>query len=173
MQRYVTTMLLLCFFLVANSQTGYIKFDDIEGEVKTGTYNGWSTINLLEHDMARPMAAGPARARQRVDVKPIRVRKSIDKASPKIAEALTKGQRFGEVTVHLTRSNSRGAQVYMEIQLSGVQIEAYQLMVDGPESAQEEFELNFEKMTVAYTTFGSDGRATGKVEYQYNRVSGR
>jgi type VI secretion system secreted protein Hcp len=165
-------LLWLTFLLTTGfSQTGYLKLGDIQGEATERAHIGWSEVLEVSHQMEMPTApaAGPSRARQRISVQPIFLRKTVDQASVKISEGLTRGTAFRTANIDLVRASGRGDQVYMSISLVNARVVGYQLSASDSGSATESFQLNFEEMTVAYHQYDNTGKKKGTVTYTYNQ----
>ncbi|MCA9172821.1 MAG: type VI secretion system tube protein Hcp, partial [Planctomycetales bacterium] len=86
----------------------YIKFDGVDGESLDKDHSKWSDIQSFSQGMHQPGASATGAARRRGDVilDALHVSKELDKASPKLAEAVCKGKVFPKVEIHLTGSTS-------------------------------------------------------------------
>ncbi len=152
--------------------TAYIKFDGVDGEAKEKSHKKWSSIVAFTQGLHRPggESDGSTRRRGEVVMDDILVSKKLDKASPKIAEAVLKGKVFPKVEIHLTSTYAdAGRTTYYAYELKNVLVTSYDIS-HGNKPKQlpvEEFELNFEEIKVTYTLVDKNGRTTGNVEYSW------
>lgn len=176
--------------------SAYVKFDGINGEADDKDHEGWSEILSFSQGIHQPGggATGDTRRRGYVVIDDIVVVKQIDKSSPKLAEAICKGQVFPKVEIHLTGpsevSTCQGTFYIYELtnvlitsyKVSGSNPLAYALIVPSPDvtmptagpfivqavdAPMEEITLNFEEIKVTYTECDSTGKAKGNVEYTW------
>ena len=115
---------------------GFIKFDGIDGESADKDHYGWcdlSSINLLtdDNDSTRD---GQAIA--------IEVEKEVDKATPKITEAVVKGKVFPKVEIQYTADDG----TFLAYELTNVMITSYQVNGDSDSRPVEEIHLYYEKI---------------------------
>jgi type VI secretion system secreted protein Hcp len=102
------------------------------------------------------------------------VTKALDKASPKLAEAVCRATVFPKVEIHLTRSpGTAGRQTYYAYELKNVQVTSYHVATTAADSIPvEEVTLNFEEIKATYTEFDELGRSKGNVEYEWKVEEG-
>ena len=148
----------------------YIKFDGVDGEALIKEHRSWSRIVSFDQGIHQPGAAsaGQARRRGNVVLDDIIVSKKLDKASPKIAEAVCKGKVFPKVMIDLTASYADvGRLTYYTYELKNVLVTSYKIHGSGrPKGVPvEEFALNFEEIKVTYTEISSKGKKKGGIEY--------
>ena len=156
---------------------GYIKFDGIEGESVDKDHKGW--INILSFGQAvhQPGSGATGTARRRGDVilEDISVSKLLDKASPKIAEAVCKGKVFPKVEIELTASYTDAGRVtYYRYELKNVLVTSYNVSgaAQSEEVPAEDFSLNFEEIKVTYTENDNAGKKKGNIEYSWKVEEG-
>lgn len=152
----------------------FIKFEGVDGEVQSGSYRGW--CNALSFSQGQSLPDGgiePTRQRADVVFEDIVVVKELDKASPKLAEAVCKGTVFPKVEIHLTRSYA-GLVTYYAYELKNVLIVGYRIGGSGYSEhvPTEKITLSFEEIKVTYTEFDEGGRAKGNVEYEWRLEEG-
>ncbi len=150
----------------------YIRFSDVEGEAQDKDHKGWSDLLSFSQGLTQPGggATGPTRRRGDVIVDDIACAKELDKASPKIAEAVCKGKVFPKVEIHLTASyTDAGRQTYYAYDLKNVLVTSYTITGDGQAESvpTEQMSLNFEEIKVTYTECDSAGKKKGNVEYSW------
>jgi len=153
----------------------YIKFDGVEGESAAAGRKGWSELESFSHGMRRsapPAGGGRVGALQ---IKDLVGTKTLDKASPKLAEALLKGVIIPKVWIDLTVVAADGRrETYLAYELTNVLITSYELAgsSDSGSYPAEEFSLNFEEIKVTYTEFDNLGRPKSTVDYLWKVAEG-
>lgn len=150
---------------------GFMKFDGIDGESQDQGHKNWSDIEAFSQEIHKP-GHGSGEARQRADVvlEDMIVVKELDKASPKLAEAVCKGRVFPKVEIDTTASYTDGGRVtYLAYLLKNVQVVSYQIAgeVQAEDVIKETLELNFEEITVTYTENDEHGKKKGVVSYHW------
>jgi len=155
----------------------YIKFDGIDGEAQDKDHKGWSDLASFGQAIHQPGGAktGATRRRGDVIVDDVTCAKELDKASPKIAEAVCKGRVFPNVEIHVTASTTDAGRVtYYAYKLKNVMVTSYNVSGSGQseEPPMEDFSLNFEEIQVTYTENDSKGKKKGNVEYSWKVEEG-
>ena len=156
----------------------FIRFEGVDGEVQSGSYRGWCNALSFSQGQSLPdggVIVGTTRQRANVVFEDIVVVKELDKASPKLAEAVCKGTVFPKVEIHLTRSyTNTGLVTYYTYELKNVLIVGYRIGGSGYSEhiPTEEISLNFEEIKVTYTEIDEGGRAKGNVEYTWRVEEG-
>jgi len=181
--------------------SAYVKFEGIDGESKSVGHEGWSEIVSFSQPITSPGSGATGTTRRRADVilEDIVVVKQIDKASPKLAEAICMGKVFPKVEIHLTgpSEGSTCQGTFYAYELKNVMISsykatgsnplAYALIAPAPDSIlpysgpfivqavdapMEEISINFEEIKVTYTECDSTGKSKGNVEYSWKVETG-
>jgi type VI protein secretion system component Hcp len=83
----------------------YIKFTGLEGEIEDADHKNWCEV--VAFDQAHTMQlieTSPTRGRATPLFEDIRIFKTIDKASPKLAEAVCTANVYPTVEIHVTTS---------------------------------------------------------------------
>ena len=155
----------------------FIKFDGVDGEVKAKHHKNWSRIVSFGQGLHQPEGGSTGATRRRGDVivEDIAVSKELDKASPKIAEAVCRGKVFPKVEINLTASYPESGRVtYYAYELKNVLVTSYSINGSGQagEVPVEEFSLNFEEIKVTYTETSNKGENKGNVEYSWKVEQG-
>lgn len=155
---------------------GFIKFDGVDGESQDKDHKGWSDISSVNQVIHKP-GAGTGATRRRGDVvlEDLMVSKELDKASPKLAEAVCKGKVFPKVEIHLTASYTDAGRVtYYAYELKNVQVVNYSVGGAAQSDAvpMEDMALNFEEIKVTYTETDAAGKKKGNVEYTWKVEKG-
>ena len=150
----------------------YIKFNGVTGEAQDKDHKGWSDLGSFQQGITQPgrSSTGPTRRRGDVVLDDVVCTKELDKASPKIAEAVCKGKVFPNVEIHVTASTTDAGRVtYYAYDLKNVMVTSYDISGSGQseEVPMETFSLNFEEIKVTYTECDREGKTKGKVEYSW------
>lgn len=155
----------------------YIKFDGVDGECAEKDHKGWSDLASVAQSLHQPGGGGTGASRRRGDVifDDVHCSKELDKASPKIAEAVAKGKVFPKVEIHLTASYTDAGRVtYYAYELKNVLVTSYSVggVGQSEQVPMEDFSLNFEEIKTTYTENDSKGKKKGNVEYSWKVEEG-
>jgi type VI secretion system secreted protein Hcp len=159
----------------ATAAAAYIKFDGVDGEAQDRDHRSWSDLISFSQGQLVPTAAATNRAAGRVVFEDIVIAKELDKASPKLAEAVAKGKVFPTVVIHWARVVAGGtAQTYYTYELKNVQVTSYSIggSAQSEPVPTETLSLNFEEIKVTYTESSETGQAKGNVEYSWKVEEG-
>ena len=156
---------------------GFIKFDGIDGEAQDQHHKGWSNIDSFDQLIHKP-GQGTGQTRRRADVvlEDIHVLKELDKASPKLAEAVCKGKVFAKVEIHVSASYTDAGRVtYLAYELKNVQVVNYTIngATQATDVIKEHLSLNFEEIKVVYTENDEKGKKKGNIEYHWLVEAGK
>ncbi len=154
----------------------FIRFDGVDGEAQNKDHIGWCNALSFSQGQSSPASSAGTRQRGNVVFEDMVVIKELDKASPKLAEAVCKGNVFPRVEIHLTRTSTDAGQVtYYAYELKNVQIVGYRIGGSGYSEhiPTEEISLSFEEIKVTYTEFDEGGRPKGNVEYEWRLEESR
>ncbi len=155
----------------------FIKFDGVDGEAQDKDHKNWSDVASFSQGLMQPGSSSTGATRRRGDVvlEDIQVSKELDKASPKIAEAVCNGKVFPKVEIHLTASYTDAGRVtYYAYELKNTLVTSYNISGSGQSEdvPMENFSLNFEEIKVTYTEADSKGKSKGNVEYSWKVEEG-
>ena len=153
----------------------YIKFDGVDGEATDRDHRQWSDILSVSQGQYVPPSPMPGgRARAGCVAQEIVVTKALDKASPKLAEAVCRATVFPKVEIELTaRYTDMGRVTYYAYELKNVQVTSYHVGTTAADPVPvEELTLNFEEIKVTYTETDNQGRSKGNVEYEWKVEEG-
>jgi type VI secretion system Hcp family effector len=141
----------------------FIKFDGIDGESQDAAHQGW--IKLQSATQLPPstgQASGQAKGKRQH--KPVTITKELDKASPKLREALAKGTVFPKVEIDYQEGEGARAS-YVHYELQDVIITSFQgsgsAASDGSVPT-ETLSLNFEK--ISWKNEGAENKLKQKDE---------
>ena len=117
----------------------YIKIDGVDGESRDNDHHDWIEVVSWSWGDAnsaarqsRPVASGPGT---------LTIVRRVDKASPKLLEASTKGKSVGRIVVHV-RANNGG---YDEYVITNARVLGYQ-KTSANDRPTESLSLNFGKV---------------------------
>ena len=147
----------------------FLKIDGVDGESTDAKHKG--EIEILSYSwgvsqaISGTVSSSGTFSGQRCDMTAVTVVKSLDKASPKLAQACAAGEHFKSATLTLSRAGG-DKQPYMKYKLSDVLIEA--VRTGGATQGEggvpsEEVGLRYGKIELEYTVVGTDGKAAGNV----------
>ena len=156
----------------------YIKFDGVDGEAQDDKHKGWCDLVSFSQGMHKPGGGATGATRRRGDVilDDISATKELDKASPKLAEAVCNGKVFPKVEIHLTASYTDAGRVtYYAYELKNVLVTSYNISGSGQSDTvpMEDFMMNFEEIKVTYTETDAKGKQKGNVEYSWKVEEGK
>ena len=159
----IVVVSVLCL-AVQSQAAAYIKFDGVEGEALDQEHKAWSDLVSFSQGLHQPGGGATGSSRRRGDVilEDIACVKELDKASPKLAEAVCLGRVFPKVTIHLTRAHQGKQVTYFIVTMTNVQISSYAVggLVVGEDLPVEEFSLNFEQIKVTYVVLAESDDGT-------------
>jgi type VI secretion system secreted protein Hcp len=147
----------------------FLKIDGVDGETTDAKHKG--EIEILSYHwgvsqaISGTVSSSGTFSGQRCDMTAVAIVKSLDKASPKLAQACASGEHFKSATITLSRAGG-DKQPYMKYKLSDVLIE--NVSVGGASQGEggvpsEEVGLRYGKIELEYTVVGTDGKAAGNV----------
>jgi len=147
----------------------YIKFDGVDGESQDADHRDWSDLLSFSQGQYLPPSPWTGGGSRTVVMEEFGLKKTLDKASPKLAEAVCTGRVFPKVDIHVARPLSGRTQVYYTYELRNVIVSSYHISGSTQEEVPtESVSLNFEQIKVAYTKFDAAGKAQSTVEYSWN-----
>jgi len=164
--RVVPAIVLLGFLAMAATVTHaavFMKLGDIEGESSStdNAHKEWIVIESLSTSMNvspthTSTGAGASRRRGDAIVEEISLTKFVDKASPKLAEAVCKGTVIPKVEIYVTASyTDEGREPYYMYELTNVMVTSYSVNAGGSgDQPVEDFKLNFGEIKVSYDQEG-------------------
>jgi type VI secretion system secreted protein Hcp len=144
----------------------FVKFDDIVGESMEKDHKGWCEAIEYHHsvsNMANPQAK---KLKQNAEPGPFIVLKHMDKATPKLNEALIKGTFLQTVTIQLVRTGEMN-QPFMEYELKYARIINVSVSgraFEGQFVPMEEVQLIYQEIKWSYTETDLMGKTKGKTE---------
>ncbi len=99
----------------------FLKIEGIPGECTDDKHKDWIEVLAYQHEVSQPasgsVSSGGSRSAERCDHGDFIVRKTLDKASPKLALFCSNGDHIKEVKMELCRAGG-DKQKYMEYKLS-------------------------------------------------------
>ena len=157
---------------------GFIKFNGIDGDSVVEGYVNWSEFLSVVQEITSPeITTGVVtRLRGNPEFKEITVVKTLDKASPKIADRALRDWNSDEVKVEWTRNIAGIEQPYYAYEMKNVLVTQYSSKgfgdtdLDSAKDNQivEKIVLNFEDIKVTYYEYDDAGNLAGTVEYEWS-----
>lgn len=151
---------------------GYLKIGDIKGESTDDGHKDWIELDSFSFGMSQPApshtGSGGAAA-GKVTFGDVVVVKELDKASPKLMQAVATGENHGMVELHLTKKTDDGSTTYMRWELKNVRVTSYSVSGSGDDARPtEQLSLNFEEIKVVYTSSKGTGDAATETQFDWN-----
>jgi type VI secretion system secreted protein Hcp len=160
----------------------FLQLDGVPGEATDDKHKDWIELLSYNHDMSQPVSstrssAGGA-ATGRTQHGDFTITKFVDKASPKLYEAVSNGKHFSKAKIEVCRAG--GSQVKFleitleEVMVSGVHLNSHGSTKDGSELPTETVTLNYGKIEWIYTQQKrKDGSGGGNVTAKYDLTAGK
>lgn len=113
----------------------YVKFDGIDGESTDEGHGGWiEAISISD--------TGNKKNLEKTGGNEVILIKNIDKASPKLSEAVARGAIFEKLTIHIVNQEDTKEYIFENVRIVG-----YKVQFQDDFSTYEEISLNFAKIT--------------------------
>jgi type VI secretion system Hcp family effector len=147
----------------------YARYEGVDGEASEAEHVNW--IELLGvgwSARAADVVANPAARASAATVDGFAMTFAYDKAAPKLAEKLLKGEVIPKLEVEFTQPADT-AQTYLRYEMQNVRIVDYSMRgkTDGGRPVVE-FVTEFEKIKATYTQFAENGTVESTTEYEYD-----
>jgi type VI secretion system secreted protein Hcp len=151
----------------------YADFDGIDGESTDDNHDKWVDILSFSFNLHKPSASvGATRRRGDVVLEDIILVKRIDKATPKLQEAVAMGRVIAVVEIEFTKRVDGMEVTYLRYELKNVMVTSYQSTVDACGLAYDNLTLNSEEVKVTYTEIDDEGYSKGNVEWSWKVEEG-
>jgi type VI secretion system Hcp family effector len=152
---FVSILLLVVTFKANSTIDFFLKIDGIEGESIDASHSKECDILAFHYELKAPvekLGGGVASSGRQHSA--IVITKTVDKASPKLFEALCKGEKIKTVVLTFKRTTTIDANDYFAIILKNVVVSSYSLTKEytinpagGDVLPLEDISLNFEEIT--------------------------
>ena len=148
----------------------FVKYDGVDGEASDMDHEGWIDLTSFSAPVhEHGTSTGATRRRGDVILEDLTFVKGVDKASPKLSEAVCNGKVFPKVEIHVTAAfTDSGIATYYAYELKNVRVTSYSVRAAGSSGVdavpQEEMSLNFEEIKVTYTKADAKGKSKGNAE---------
>ena len=149
------------------------EFEGVDGESQAIDHVDWINLLSFKQGLYIPASSiGAAGDRASSVFEEIALKKKLDKASLRLAAAVSQGEVFPKVDIHITRALSDGTRVtYYSCELTNALLTSYRVRGAARDNGPiEDISLNFEQITVTYTKFDDSGRLESIVEYGWDVV---
>jgi type VI secretion system secreted protein Hcp len=143
----------------------FLKLGDIKGESRDAEHKDEIDVLSWSWQMSAPQSStldGTTRTSGRSIIRPLLVKKYVDKASPKIAMALLQGAVIPQAILAVRKAGD-SFQEYLVITMDNV-IVTHHANETGPDRELETVALSFSKLCYKYTEFDGEGSAMGNIE---------
>jgi type VI secretion system secreted protein Hcp len=158
----------------------FLNIKTIPGESTDDKHKDWIEILWFDHGVSQPTtgsrSSGGGAAGERANHRDFRVRKTLDKASPKLMLACCNGEHISEVVLELCRATG-DKQKYMEFKLSDVIVSSVTPSGESkaPENLPlEEVAFNYGKIEWTYTaTDHKTGKGAGDVKAHWDATANK
>lgn len=160
----------------------FLQLDGVPGEATDDKHKDWIELLSYDHSMMQPVSstrssAGGA-ATGRTQHGDFSITKFVDKASPKLYEAVSNGKHFSKAKIEVCRAG--GGQVKFleitleEVMISNVSLSSHGQSKKGDELPVENVHLNYGKIEWVYTQQKrKDGSGGGNVTAKYDLTAGK
>jgi type VI secretion system secreted protein Hcp len=158
----------------------FLKIKTIPGESTDDKHKDWIEVLWYQHAVNQPISgsrsSGGGASAERANHNDFCIRKTLDKASPKLFLASCSGEHIGEVVLELCRATG-DKQKYMEYKMSDVII--VKCSPSGESKAPESLPLedvafNYGKIELTYTaTDHKTGKGAGDVKAHWDATANK
>jgi len=138
----------------------YMKFGDVKGQVTTEGFKDWIECSSFQLGIGRSVstgAGGAQRESSHPNISEITITKVNDKASPKLMEDAVAGHFDTKVELKFTATTKNKVDTFLAYELSHCGVSGFSTH-SGGENPVESLTLNFTKIMVTPTSFGTDGK---------------
>ncbi len=159
--------------------SAFVNCGDIKGEVTESGHKDCIGALSVNFKLSQPPSVtqqnAGGRTQEAVEFSEFVFTKLVDKASPKLFEACTKGTHIPEVTVDYQRASNDGPIKYLEIKLKNVIISG--MVHDANPKGENNFptetiSMVFDAIEKTYTQQGADGKKGGNVAAKWSLAKG-
>ena len=138
----------------------FLKIEGVDGESKDKTHG--KEIDVLSLSWSTAMQSSRAGGAGKVSAEELAITKYIDKATPKLFEALASGQHVAEAKIVVRNAGGNPVE-YLKYTLKDIMVSSYSTSgSSGEDRPTESISFNYGKIEVEYTELNADG-TPGKV----------
>ena len=158
--------------------SGYLRCGDIKGESVEPQHKEWINLLSVSQSITRPMSAGASgstRQRSSATLGDVVCVGELDKATPKLKEAICKGTSFPEVEIHLTTSSEdENRTPYYKLKLKKARVTSFSFSgaTDGGQVPTVQYSFNYEEVEWTYDELDKDNKSKGKVAATWKTEEG-
>jgi type VI secretion system secreted protein Hcp len=155
MKKVLTFTILSLFLISTVSAAIYIKIPDIPGESSDREHDKWIDVLSIDWGAHRPETSASAREMGKVNVDDFTFTKHVDKSTPKLSEPICKGERLGEVEVHVCEPSVVGGEsrpvCYLKYKLDKAFVKSYSISGGQDDNIPvEEVSFGFTEIKIEY-----------------------
>lgn len=151
----------------------FLTIPDIPGEAKDKDHP--DAIDLLDFSWGLTnVSTAQIRKTGRPSFADLRVRKELDRSTPKLALAAATGRRLSEVVLDQTASfTDSGRVTFLSIKLWNAVVTEVSEETEGPEQPPGDvIAFEFPKVEMVYTLYDSKGKKAGTERFAWDLVKG-
>ncbi len=148
----------------------FMRVDGIEGEATERNHAKWSNIASFSWGATNSggLAMGGGGGAGKVQFNQVMVTKTIDKATPKLAQVLAEGRHLAKVEFDFTRGG-RAEFAYLKVTLMDVTVSTETIAVaSAADPGVEHVGFNFAKVEIEYKEQKADGSAGPPVKFGWD-----
>ncbi len=149
----------------------FLKIDGIEGESSDDRHRNEIEIASFLWAINASSLKDCVKAPQVPDFRGVSFVKQLDRASPKLAAALTTGQHMSSALITVRRAGG-DQQEYLKITLTDVTVTGYEMTAIEPTVPQDSFSLSFGKIRLEYFRQKQDGTFEPATTFCWDITSG-
>lgn len=155
----------------------FARYDGIDGESQDAQHPEWIDVQAFVWGMHRPDGGGAGQSRRRGStvVENLSLTIGYEKASPKLEESCLDGRVIPKLEIEQTVTFAGGRVTLLRYELRKVTITNVQISGSGDDEAGPPVVVignRFERITVTYSEYGSDGTKQGDVDYDWKAEKG-
>ena len=164
----------------------YIQIDGIEGESTDDKHKNWIEVDAYylgsKQAVSGKVSTGGSMTASRTELKPFVFTHVIDKATPKLHEACTKGSNLKKITFEVCRASASGQVVFFQVTMENATVTRVELagtpddtpvgesiLPSSVDLPSEEVEILPMKITWKYTETKKDGSKGGSIESNWDQ----
>ena len=147
----------------------YLKLDGIPGESTDDRHPEWLNLDSFSWGASNPAAiGGGGHGAGKVVIQDFHFSAAVDKASPKLMEAVVSGKHIVTGVMELCRGNDRNSQCYLTITLTDIIVSSWQMDGTAHDQPTEQVSLTFGKIEFEYKPQKADGTLDAPIKATYD-----
>jgi type VI secretion system secreted protein Hcp len=157
----------------------FVKLGDIEGQATDQNHDKWILLDSLSSDIVRSIPQGAKdsqRTQGETQLQDIVIVRTLDKSTPKLAEACAAGTLFPQVEVHFCTTAEGVEEPYLKYKLKNVILTSYNYNGNstGDPLGTESLTLSYTEVEWTYIVINPDTlKKEGNVPGKYTPAAGK